>query len=176
MSTPTLTPLTSLLDSNLLMVLLAAGNNGAQGTTDTIGTIDLAAFRTYLLSAVTAPPPLNNVIVSSVAGQVTGQITTALMGIITKISSDQPTRIRIYPTAAARDADLARLATTPSPAGDALIFEGITTSTLLAFNTGPTPYFFNGDTPATNTLYYTLEPTAGAGANLTMYYYGLAYV
>lgn len=169
---PPLDPLSKLLDSNLLSVFLEAGNDGSQGTVDTIGTVTLAQLRTFLQQS--SVPPLQTVVISSPAGLVTGSVPIAMLGIVTKMASSQPCRLRLYPTASSRDTDLPRGSATPSPPGDSLLFEGITTPEMPAFNTGPTPYTYNGDTPATNLIYYTLEPTAGVGTDVTLSYYGFA--
>jgi outer membrane murein-binding lipoprotein Lpp len=130
----------------------------------------IAALQT---SKMSAPTQGSVTITTSSTSQYTGEISLAKLAILLSMSTDVPCRVRLYPNATERDADLSRQSTTPAPAGIGQLFEGITTPTLLTFYTGPTPFLYNGDSPADDNIAYTIEPTTPGVANVTLKYYSL---
>lgn len=108
--------------------------------------------------------------------QYTGSVEMAQLAILISVATTAPCRVRLYPTAAERDADLSRNAITPIDAGLGQLFEGITTESLLFFQTGPTPFLYNGDSPTTKNMYYTIEPATQGVVTVTFKLYPLTWL
>jgi hypothetical protein len=123
-----------------------------------------------------APPPSGptkaSVVISGTGTQIVGTVIMPKIFLLLKFLSDTPCRLRLYPTAAERDADLSRGAGVSSTPGASLLFEGTSIATLLSFNTGPAAWCYNDDDVAEDMIYYTLEPASGGESNVTLTYYG----
>lgn len=185
-------PIATVRDTNRVVVVVDPSDQTGQGAATGVVTVAMDDFKDYLLEEVDTrldaleagggggggtgglDTTAKTATITSGAGQILGSVNLAKLGIITKVASDQPMRLRLYPTATERDTDLPRSASTASTPGNSLLFEGITVPGLLSFHTGPTPFIYNGDTPVSAAIYYTLEPTAGQGAVCTLTYNGFA--
>lgn len=84
---------------------------------------------------------------------ITGFKTYALLGMTVEI----PAWVRLYTTAAARTADASRLETEDPLPGSGVIAEVITTSNNQTISFTPATIGFNGDTPASTTIYASVK-------------------
>lgn len=88
-------------------------------------------------------------------------------GIIVETTTSAPARLRLYGTAALRDADLARpLGTDPSGL-HGLLLELVTTAPTLDFINAPPVSVSNSDGPRVSDLYYAIENQSGITQALT---------
>lgn len=95
------------------------------------------------------------------SAQFTGFVALGKLALLTKLSTDVGCRVRLYATAATRDADLARLPTTPPTVDLGVLFEGSTSGGTLSYLIGPSCMLHNADSPQSNKVYYTVEPADG---------------
>ncbi len=84
---------------------------------------------------------------------VVGSIAISKLYRLLSIVTDQPLRIRLYTTAAARDADLARPSTTEQSQGSSLMLEFVSDAMLLSADFTPT---IDGYAP-TELVYYSMS-------------------
>lgn len=73
-----------------------------------------------------------------------------------RLQTDRPARVRLYGTAAARDADASRPVGTDPTGNHSLMLEFVTTASLLAADLSPTVDGFNGDTTPGTAAYYRI--------------------
>ena len=90
-----------------------------------------------------------------------GSATVAKMALLVHIMTSAAARCRFYCTAAARNADAARGATTEAPAGAGLLLEFISTGALLGAPLTPGVVAYNADDPVSAAIYYNIEPSGG---------------
>lgn len=130
--------------------------------------------RVYGASA--AGLPARDTVVKATASLANGasEAGTVALGkafILIKVVVSAAARIRLYSTAAARDADTARGFTT-EPSADSqhqivldLLLDGVTGLTWIM---SPARLGFNGDVPAVNNLYYNIRNDSGGNASITV--------
>lgn len=105
---------------------------------------------------------------------ITGYVSMATVGRLIRLDSNQPLRLRLYTTAAARNADQTRAVSTMPSAGSGLLFEGVTVAGLMGFDCTPVPEIFNNETPVSNEIAYTLEPASNVNTTATLTYQVIA--
>jgi len=94
----------------------------------------------------------------------TGFISLGKSGTLMRVVADRAARVRLYNTAAARDADRSRAeGGVRSSTQDGLLLEIIFTSGLLTvFTQDPVIDYYNGDNPVVDKLYYTIANDTGS--------------
>lgn len=130
---------------------------------------------TYLAPISKLPVPQSTgrkdaVINGTGAGQETGLVTMSKVVTLLKLVSTGKMRLRIYTTVAARNADLSRGIGVTVPQNSGLLFEGVTSDEVLAFDTTPVPTLVNGEATPTNTFAYTLDPNQATPYTVTLTY------
>lgn len=95
----------------------------------------------------------------------TGTVVLAKGYRVLRIATDKAARVRLYTTAAKRDADLARSAAVdPNPATDhGLVLEATTSAALLAFDMSPVPEGHNLEAVPSANIPYTVTNLGAAG-------------
>ena len=125
----------------------------------------VAAAETGIISSGAAPPRSLTVKTTgtlAVGAAETGALTLSKAFFIQKIAMDRTSRIRLYVTAAARDADLSRPFTVPLGLGKShgcmvdLYVDG-TSSYPLTFELSPALPGYNDDGTQSTNIYYTIE-------------------
>jgi hypothetical protein len=87
---------------------------------------------------------------------------------IVRVETSHPARVRLYSTAAKRDADAERELGT-DPTGDhGMLLEIATGPTLLAFDLSPQAFGSNQDLPKSSNFYYAIENRDVAGRTITV--------
>lgn len=94
------------------------------------------------------------------AGAIALPRTTRFLRIVT----DKAARVRIYSTAAARDADAGRAVGVDPGDNAGVIFDVVTTAALLDLRLQPQPVGSNFDGPVADQLYYRVRNDGAAGA------------
>lgn len=120
-----------------------------------------------------SPPPATRTtvgITSSSGATQTGTVTMGKTNRMLALSSNQPLRLRLYSTISYRDSDIARAVNVYPPQGIGILFEGVTTPTLLSFDCSPVTDIFNNETTITGDIAYTLEPTSAVSTTATITY------
>lgn len=85
-----------------------------------------------------------------------------------RLSTSAAARVRLYTTAAKRNADETRPVGT-APTGDhGVMLDYVTTSTVLAADLGPVVDGFNEESPVTSNIAYTIDNLSGAAAAITV--------
>lgn len=104
--------------------------------------------------------------------QSTGLIVLGLGYRLYRISTTAPARVRLYTTAAARDADLDRLRGTDPGPGSGLILDYATTSSLLSAPLSPLVDGFNGESIPSRNIPITVDnlDSATTGIDVTLTY------
>lgn len=90
-------------------------------------------------------------------GQTLSSIPLAKAMAVLSLEATQPSRFRLYGTAAARDADAARPEGTPAAADAGLMLEFIAAPGSLSRLIAPAVIVFNADDPASTTIYFTVD-------------------
>lgn len=151
-------------------------------TTDTTATItdqngNAATVPSYneLKRNMVEPAQTSASVTTPVTAQYTGSLSIAALAILTSVVTSASCRVRLYPTATQRDYDLSRSSSVAVDPGIGLLFEGITTSERLTYVTGANPFLYNGDSPQTADIYYTIEPTTFGSVEVTFNYYPLTW-
>lgn len=135
----------------------------------TVGTIFTSTRMNKIEQGVTdAQPPRDEVQhgTASLPGNASevGVVSLGLSSRVLRVAADRACRVRLYTTAAKRDADAARAIGT-DPTGDhGLILEVVLTATLLALDLAPQPLASNMDAPPADSIYYNIENRSTAGA------------
>lgn len=137
------------------------GQQGAKGDTGAAG----AMGPTGVLSRNTT------IINASGAGVEQGVLLIGPTVLLLNLTTTSPARIRLYTTAAYRAADLSRAVSVASTPGSGLLFEFLSTLDLLSSDLAPSPTAFNGDSPVSNEIYYTVD--AISPSDLTFTYLGV---
>jgi len=101
---------------------------------------------------------------------VTGAVAMAPKCTLLNLSTNAPTRLRLYATAAERAADQSRPVTSNQAIGSGLLFEALTTAGLLSFDCGPLVGLFNNEATITSNIAYTMEPTTSVNTTATLTY------
>lgn len=93
-----------------------------------------------------------------------GFIAIGKSGTLFRVEADRASRVRLYSTAAARDADRTRPeGGARSSTQDGLLFEAIYTPAFLVLLTqDPVVNYYNGDSPVEDKIYYTIANASGA--------------
>jgi hypothetical protein len=99
----------------------------------------------------------------------TGAVALGKSGALFYITADRAARVRIYATAAKRDADLARAAGSDRTANDLMFAEIIFTSSLLGIGTqDPVVRYYNLDATVVGNIYVIVQNTSGATSTVAI--------
>jgi hypothetical protein len=128
-----------------------AGPRGADGTDGTNGSngssyFDTASFTTASLADLASE---------------TGSFTLARAALLWKCETSASARVRLYGTAAFRDADVSRVLGTDPTGEHGLLLELVTTAPTLVFTLAPPAALVNDDTVQADTLYYSVTNKSG---------------
>lgn len=139
-------------------------------STQSAHTSEINNINTQLASA--GVPVRQTITLDAPAGgaPVQGNVAIANLFALLQIQTTSPVRVRLYGTAADRNADASRSVLADPPPGDGCTFEGTTTISLLGWNCSPIALVANQDNPITGQIYYTLEPHTTADATITLTY------
>lgn len=96
-----------------------------------------------------------------------GSLAVGKAGMLLKVATTASAWVRLYATAAARDADAARLITSDPTPGTGVLLDALTLSGLLDFITSPPVLFQNADTSPATTIYYRVQNRSGSSAAIT---------
>ena len=105
---------------------------------------------------------------SLTATEGTGTLDVGRAALLLRVATTAPARMRLYTTAAARDADASRPAGTLPPQGAGLVLEFITTAALLMADLAPSVAACNADSPVLPRIYHNIEPIGGPAASATI--------
>lgn len=94
-------------------------------------------------------------------GKGTGTLATGKAAMLVRIVTETTTRVRLYSTSAGRTADQSRALGDPHDPTTGLIFEFMSSPSLLSTYTSPVPIAFNGDNPQESYVYYNVESASG---------------
>lgn len=163
-----LTVLSSGLSSTQFKCNFTHGNIGATSQTGLAETIYWKAATPIAADASVTTGSLTSYSSGSYTSSNTesGSLSIAKMAKIRKVVADRGARIRLYRTAAARDADLNRgNATPPTPGTQHGVcaewyLDGINWA--LTWYPDPVPHVYNGDSPETTTIYYNITNISGS--------------
>lgn len=108
--------------------------------------------------------------ISSTGADVYGTVAMSKSAMLVRLETTAPCRVRLYDTAAHRDADKLRTATQEPPMGNGLQFEGLTQVGLLSFNLAPAALVFSGSEPPSTSIAYSLQPVGGVATSVTLTY------
>jgi hypothetical protein len=166
--------------NNQLLTVLSSGLSGTQfkcnfthanvGATAQTGLAETIYWKAAVPAAASASVTTGSLAQYSAgayasANTESGSFTLAKMAKLQKIVADRAARIRLYRTAAARDADLNRGNTTqPSTPQHGVCadfwLDGVIWS--LTWYPDPVPTVYNADTPQTTTIYYNITNLSGS--------------
>ena len=97
-------------------------------------------------------------------GEGTGTLAIGKSALLLHLETTAAARVRLYSTAAARAADVARPATAAPPQGSGLCLEFLSTGALLGAPLTPGVIAYNLDTTPTGVVYYNVQPAGGSSA------------
>lgn len=98
----------------------------------------------------------------------TGTIAAGKSSVAVALSSSCAARVRLYSTAAGRDADAARVIGVDPIGEHRLMLEVVFPAGNLTWDLSPLASITNDDSPATNTIYYAIQNRSGAAAAITV--------
>lgn len=111
----------------------------------------------------------NNIVTAALAdsAEEAGAIDMAASSHFMQVASDRACRVRLYMTAAARDADAARAIGT-DPADDSGVILEVVRTAAGSIHLSPQTIGSNFDTPPVNKIYYRVQNRSGAAAAVTV--------
>lgn len=94
----------------------------------------------------------------------TGAVALGRLTRLLRVAANRACRVRIYGTAAQRDADLARAVGTDPTGNHGLMLEVVLTAALLSLDLSPHATVANMDVATSGNVYYTIQNQGAAGA------------
>lgn len=129
----------------------------------------MEVVQTHLLAISTrTTASITTASLASLAAE-SGTVTLAKGYRLLQLQTDRPARVRLYTTAAKRDADAARaLGANPTAGDHGLMLEVVTATGVLTLDLSPTVDGFNGDTTPSSTVYYAVTNLDTATGTVTV--------